>query len=81
MDTTEKRLCAELETWCGEQGLPFLSADELVCELEYARASTNDPDEIGRITLQLRWLGEFIQRWETWEKGQAATRPSQDIQQ
>jgi len=32
MDATEKRLCAELEAWCGEQGLPFFSADELACE-------------------------------------------------
>jgi len=77
MDTTEKRLCAEFETWRSEQGLPLLSADELSSQLEYARASTDDPEEIGRITLQLLWLSEFIHRWDAWEKRQAATGPPQ----
>lgn len=60
---TEQTLCAEYEAWCEAQELQPMSADELSCELGYARTSTDDPMAIGKITLQLRWLGDFIDRW------------------
>jgi hypothetical protein len=45
---------------------PAKRHDELSSNMREPRLMTQ---EIGRITLQLRWLGEFIQRWDTWEKG------------
>lgn len=48
------RLAAELERWCMDQRLPFISADELV--------------SYGVITDgQREWLVDFLERWQEYE--------------
>lgn len=55
----EATLCAELESYCNANGLPFLSADELA-------ASDHPNDE------QREWLRDFCARWDRWEDQQSA---------
>jgi hypothetical protein len=55
-------------------GTEALSADELLCDLEYALASTDDATEIGEITIQCRWLRDFIRRWNDVAEEECAAR-------
>jgi hypothetical protein len=41
-----------------------MPAEELSCELDYARDVTDDACKADRITHQLQWLATFIKRWE-----------------
>jgi hypothetical protein len=51
----ECALCAELETWCGVQGLPFISADDLRRREDITTAAQRD------------WLEDYCARWDAWE--------------
>jgi hypothetical protein len=68
--TTESDLRSEFDAWLAEHKLrvhypddPGESAHTLIDELDYACASSDDALEIGTITLQLRWLRDFLNRW------------------
>jgi hypothetical protein len=50
-------LCEEFQSWCSDQGLPQMSADELIHE-------DINPD-------QRRYLSDFIVRWEAAEAARA----------
>ncbi len=53
----EADMCAELEAWCKAQGLPYLSADELVVE------ATLTPE-------QSTFLRDFMKRWDAMLDGE-----------
>ena len=57
-------LCDEHDAWLKANDLPNISADELAVELMCERDESNDPQTITTITVQLRWLIDFIERWE-----------------
>lgn len=47
---TEAGLCDELAAWCKTQGLPLMSADELILQ--------------GLTEAQREYLSDFILRWD-----------------
>ncbi len=55
-------LIAEYETYCAEQNLPAMSADELVAEMHGGSVPYN--------AAQHKWLSNFIQRWEEVENAE-----------
>lgn len=61
----EAALCAELESYCKAQGLPYSSADELAAS-----------DDVS--AEQREWLRKFCDRWERWEDQQRAARAAVD---
>lgn len=69
--STESDLRAEFTAWLAQHGFdasrasdPGEGADGLIEELDYARASSESAFEIGEITLQIRWLRDFVDRWD-----------------
>ena len=65
----ETQLCRKYEAWCADNKLPYMPADELSVELDYARDVAGDVRKIDRITHQLQWLATFIKRWEKVTRG------------
>jgi hypothetical protein len=66
-ETEMDRLCAELGAYCDQQGLPAMSADELVCELQAIRgggASAYIKTAPTNIDACIQWLSDFILRWD-----------------
>jgi hypothetical protein len=53
-------LTEEYQVWCKAQGLPDMSADELIAAL-CADESVERPAEVNA---QIDWLMDFIDRWE-----------------
>jgi hypothetical protein len=64
--TEETQLAAEFSAWLAEQKIGVAKPpQDILGDLEYAQASTDDPAKIRKIELQIRWLRDFIQRCET----------------
>lgn len=53
---TEASLCLELEVYCKVNGIPFMSADELCCELSEIGGDCNKA--------HIEYLSRFIERWK-----------------
>lgn len=49
--TDEVRLCSEFATWCLDQGLPYMAAEDLLFVVELDQ-------------LQRQWLEDFIRRFD-----------------
>jgi hypothetical protein len=67
MTKTLDALAAELEAWCKDVKLPFVSADELI--------SRDIPFE------QKRWLANFLDRWEAADTGSLSMLEQDDEDQ
>jgi len=73
---SREQLTAEYDAWLAEQGLPKMSADELVCEIWAVRSgeksefvtSGSGPEFVERCMEQESWLSDFIARWEEVEQ-------------
>lgn len=64
----EAALCHEIEAWSKEQGLEWLSADEMLYELAEKHP---EPDERSdTVKAQINWLVDFCERWEELMKRQ-----------
>jgi hypothetical protein len=67
-EKTEEELCKEFKEFCEDAKLPFLSADELLLELE-----AKSFGEQSQVTVEVKewhktYVGHFIYLWERMEQ-------------
>jgi len=75
MNYAIETLTKEYQSWIKENGLPNMSADELVVQ---TKTGELDDEELVADDNQRLWLNDFISRWEKVQEEKAITHEPQD---